>query len=290
MRAPLSGLPAFVHYEGALSLFHISARGGLKQNRFMENFTGILSAQPLTLVAMVLTTFLLAGLVKGVAGLGLPTVAVGLLSIVMTPMEAASLLLVPSFVTNVWQLAAGPSLGALLRRLWPMLLCIFAGTMAGGALVPRDTAADATTALGIALVLYALIGLAAVRLLVPQRLEAWLSPAVGLVTGLVTAATGVFVIPAVPYLQALGLDKEDLVQALGLAFTTSTVALAASLAVGGGFKPGVAGMSLYALAPALAGMLLGQWVRNRIRPDVFRTCFFAGLLALGLHLALLAGA
>jgi hypothetical protein len=64
--------------------------------------------EPLPLIAATLT-FLLAGLVKGVIGLGLPTVSMGLLSLVMAPAKAASLLIVPSFVTNVWQLARTPT-------------------------------------------------------------------------------------------------------------------------------------------------------------------------------------
>ena len=42
---------------------------------------------------------------------------------------------------------------------------------------------------------------------------------------------------------------------------------------------------LLALAPALAGMFAGQWLRSRVSPATFRLCFFVGLLALGLHLA-----
>jgi uncharacterized membrane protein YfcA len=104
---------------------------------------------------------------------------------------------------------------------------------------------------------------------------------VGAATGIVTAATGVYVIPAVPYLQALGLDKDELVQACGLSFTVSTVALAGVLAHDGVLDTSVAGASL--LAPALAGMALGQWVRSR--PELFRLCFLAALLGLGAHLA-----
>jgi uncharacterized membrane protein YfcA len=104
-------------------------------------------------------------------------------------------------------------------------------------------------------------------------------------TGLVTAARGVFVIPAVPYLGALGLTKDDLIQALGLSFTVSTVALAAALAGGGSFDAGTAGASALALAPALVGMAVGGWVRGRVSEQVFRRCFFLGLLALGAHLA-----
>jgi uncharacterized protein len=237
------------------------------------------------IVGVAFATFLLAGLVKGVIGLGLPTIAMGLLAIVMPPAQAAALLVVPSFVTNVWQLALGPNLRPLLRRLWPMLLGICAGTWPGAGLLTADNGSRATTALGIALMLYAILGLCAVRFTVPVRAEPWLSFAVGAVTGLISAATGVFVIPAVPYLQALGLEKDDLVQALGLSFTVSTVALAAILAHDGALQPAMAGASALALLPALAGMALGQWLRARARPDAFRLCFFAGLLLLGAHLA-----
>ena len=71
-------------------------------------------------------SFLVAGFVKGVVGLGLPTVAMGTLSLVMPPVQAAALLIVPSLVWNVWQLAAGPGLRALLRRVWPMRATVMA--------------------------------------------------------------------------------------------------------------------------------------------------------------------
>jgi uncharacterized membrane protein YfcA len=230
-------------------------------------------------------TFLLAGFVKGVIGLGLPTVSMGLLALVMAPVQAAALLVVPSLVTNVWQMAAGPALAPLWRRLWSMMVGIGIGTWAGAGLLTGNNAATATIALGVALTLYALTGLTTLRVTIPARMEWWLSPLVGAATGFITAATGVFVIPAVPYLQAIGLEKEELVQALGLSFTVSTVALAAILAMSGSFAPSVAGTSLLALAPALAGMYAGQLIRLRARPEVFRRWFFIGLLLLGLYLA-----
>jgi uncharacterized membrane protein YfcA len=235
----------------------------------------------LTIVSL---TFLLAGLVKGVIGLGLPTVAIGLLSLVMAPAQAAALLIVPSLITNVWQ-CTGKGLWPLLRRLWPMLLGIGVGTYAGGGLLTADDGGRATLALGMALILYAVVGLSAARFSVPPAAEPWLSPLVGVATGLVTAATGVFVIPAVPYLQALALDKDDLVQALGISFLVSTLALTAVLASTAALTGPLAATSLLALAPALLGMGLGQWIRSRVRAETFRRCFFVGLLLVGGHLA-----
>ena len=238
---------------------------------------------PFTVLLVAGLAFLLAGIVKGVIGLGLPTVAMGLLVLVTTPAEAAAMLIVPSLVTNVWQLATGPSLTGLVRRLWPMMAGICVGAFAGAGLLARTDATLAGGGLGAALVLYGVLGLSGVRFSVPSRLEPWLSPLVGAATGVVTGATGVFVIPAVPYLQALGLGKDDLVQALGLSFTVSTIALAGGLAGEGAFRVAQAGTSVLALLPALAGMLAGQRVRRRVSARAFRLCFFAGLLVLGTH-------
>ena len=234
---------------------------------------------------VILATFLVAGFVKGVIGLGLPTVAVGLLATVMSPAQAAALLIVPSFVTNVWQLLAGPRFGALLLRLWPMMVAIAAGTVASAGLIAGAKGPGPASALGAALVVYAVIGLAGFAFRVPSRAEPWLSPVIGLVTGLVTGATGVFVIPAVPYLQALGLDRDQLIQALGLSFTVSTVALAAGLAREGALPLTAGAASLVTLAPALLGMAVGQWLRGRVSAPTFRRAFLIGLLLLGAHLA-----
>jgi uncharacterized protein len=229
-------------------------------------------------------TFFLAGMVKGVTGMGLPTVAMGLLGLAMPPVQAAALLLVPSFVTNVWQLLAGPRLGSLLRRVWGMMLGVVGGTLLASGLISSPATHIATGSLGAALMIYAAVGLLNPRLHVPARAEPWLGPVVGAVTGLVTGATGVFVIPAVPYVGSLGLERDDLVQALGLSFTVSTVALAAGLAWHGALPATTTAASLLTLLPALIGMLLGGWLRARVKPQTFRKWFFVTLLVLGTEL------
>ncbi|AWN39735.1 sulfite exporter TauE/SafE family protein [Methylobacterium durans] len=242
------------------------------------------SLAPLPL-AVAAFAFFLAGFVKGVVGLGLPPVAMGLLTLVMMPSQAAALLVVPAFVTNVWQLAAGPRFGAIVSRLWPMLAASVVGTLGAAAYLHGSFGGQAIVALGFALIASAVLGLAAPRLVVPPGAERWLAPLAGAATGLVTAATGVSSIPAAPFLGALGFNREDLIQALGLSFTVSTIALAVALTMGGVLGVGTAGLSVLALVPALLGMRLGGWVRGRVSESVFRRCFFLGLLGLGLHLA-----
>lgn len=238
----------------------------------------------LALSLLVVGTFLLAGMIKGVIGLGLPTIAMGLLGMAMAPTQAAALLIIPATLTNLWQLAFGGHLRGLLERLWPLLLMIVLGTGAGTLWLGIDGGGGVVRALGAALLLYALSGLLLPTLQVSPHHERWLGPLCGLVTGIITAATGVFVIPAVPYLQALGLTKDQLVQALGLSFTVSTLALAAGLLWRGALGGGELSASLLALAPALLGMWFGQWLRQHISARLFKRVFFIGLGVLGAHL------
>lgn len=235
-------------------------------------------------IAYVALIFLLAGAVKGVVGLGLPTVAMGLLSLRMPPAEAAAVLLLPSFITNVWQLAEGPRLGSLVRRLWPTLLAMFASTAIAAGVIASTKSTVASAALGGALLLYAAAGLLNFHINVSPKTERCAGPIVGFTTGLITGATGTFVIPAVPYLAGLGLARDELVQALGLSFTVSTVALGLGLLWHDALEFQSISNSIIAVVPALLGMMLGGWLRRRVSPERFRRWFFVGLSLLALHL------
>lgn len=241
--------------------------------------------EPLSL-ALVAAVFVLAGAVKGVVGMGLPTVAMGLLALLMPPVQAAALLVVPSLVTNLWQLFAGPAFAALLRRLAGLVVGIGVGTALGIGWLTGGSSRGPALALGTVLAAYAAAGLLLPRLSVPARWQPLLSPLVGLLTGVLSGATGVFVVPVVPYLGAIGLDREQLIQALGLSFTVSTLALAAGLALAGSYPGSVALQSVAAVVPALVGLRLGQALRHRLDAEVFRRCFFASMLVLGLFMAL----
>ena len=239
-----------------------------------------------TTILMVLATFIIAGIVKGVTGMGLPTVAMGVLGLFMPPVLAAGLLILPSFVTNIWQLLAGPDFRAIVARLWPMMIAIAVGTLIGIRLMTAGTGVWTTSALGLCLAAYAAYSLFAKPLPVPARLESRLSPAIGLTTGLLTGGTGIFVVPAVPYIQSLGFNRDDLVQALGLSFTVSTIALAAGLASQDAFRVEHLSLSALAVLPALLGMWLGQKIRNIVSPATFRRWFLICLLLLGAELFL----
>ncbi len=236
------------------------------------------------LILYVAAVLLLAGFTKGVIGFGLPSISMGLLGLMMPPSQAAALLLAPNIVTNIQQGLMGPALRPLLKR-----LALFLGTIVAGAVLwewalgGRDLR-WATKLLGLTLIAYALLGLFKLRFSVAPRHEPLAATLSGLATGAMTVATGVFVIPSGPFLQAIGLEKDELVQSLGLTFLVASITLGLILFWRGNLGAGLAGSSLAALVPAMVAMVAGQWMRGRISDALFRRLFYCGLLALGAFL------
>lgn len=239
------------------------------------------------MVGFVIGIFALAGMIKGAIGLGLPAVAMGLLTLFISPFQAATLLIVPSMVTNVWQLFAEGHVLRLVRRFWSLLIGIIVGSVWSVFPTLGHGEFQSEALLGGMLMLYGLYGLFAKNMPNLAPYEKYLSPVIGYLGGALTVATGVIVIPVVPFLQSLHLKRDDLVQSLGLAFTVSTLCLAVFLqqnrieAMPFDYK-----MALIALFPALVGMWLGTKIRYRIPEQKFRKVFFCGLVIFGGYMVL----
>ena len=233
------------------------------------------------LFAAIIATFLLAGTVKGVIGLGLPSVSLGLLTVAADLPTAMALLLVPSFVTNLWQAAVGGKAGEIVRRLWPFLLMATLTVWLGARALTQIDLAHLSALLGVLLATYAAISLAGIRLAFSPRQEAWAGPLIGSANGILTGMTGSFVVPGVMFLQAIGLPRDMLIQAMGMLFTASTVALAVALQSNNMLTAENGLFSLAGLAPALIGMVIGQKIRRHLPENTFRRVFFCALLILG---------
>ncbi|HEY8337487.1 MAG TPA: sulfite exporter TauE/SafE family protein [Tardiphaga sp.] len=240
---------------------------------------------PDSLIVLIAAVFALAGFVKGVIGLGLPTVSMGLLAVAMTPVQALTIVILPALVTNIWQTFVGPYLRDIIRRLWPLMLGTIIGVWSCGGLMTGPYARYGAIVLGMLLVVYALVSLVSFSVSVKAADERWIGGIVGLVTGVVAAATGVQVIPSMPFMQSIGMEKDELVQALGVFFTISTLAQAFNLTSAGLLNASTALPGIVAMVAAFAGMFIGQMVRTRLRPDAFRRWFLIAMLLLGLYLA-----
>jgi uncharacterized protein len=270
-----SDADAFGYAEGILRKVQIVPVAPIGQCAFMQDSTLILVG----------AVFLLAGLVKGVIGLGLPTVSMGLLAVTMPPGQAIAIVIVPAIVTNIWQTFGGPYLRDIIRRLWPLMVGTVIGIWLNAGLLTGPYAPYGIVILGLLLIVYAVMGLSKLQFKVARRDEKWIGGIVGLITGVVSAATGVQVIPSMPFMQAIGMERDELVQALGVFFTVATVALAFNLTTTGLLTAATALPGAIAMVASFTGMFIGQAVRSRMQPEVFRRWFLIAMILLGLYLA-----
>ncbi|GJL88622.1 MAG: membrane protein [Minwuia thermotolerans] len=248
-----------------------------------------MSPEPV-LLAIVIATFLFAGAAKGIVGFGLPTIALALLTLADALYGAMAMLLLPSLVTNIWQAVEGGSPLRLIRRLWRFLLPATLAVWVGLWLARDLETAALVRLLGLLLVLYGLSGLLGWRPALSARRDRLAGPVAGTLNGLLTGMTGSFVVPGVIYLQALGLARDQLVQAMGILFTASTLALLAALAGGGLLSVDLGLMSAIGVPAALAGMLLGRRIRTLLPEARFRQVFQAAILVLGISVMASGGA
>ena len=241
-----------------------------------------------SLLIFIAAVFLLAGFVKGVIGLGLPTVSMGLLAVAMPPAHALAIVIAPGILTNIWQTFAGPYFLGIVKRLWPLLLSLAVGIWLNADMMTGPYARYGTILIGVLLVIYAIVSLRKVAITVRPRDEKWVGGVIGFVTGVISAATGVQVIPSMPFMQALGMKKDELIQALGVFFTIATVAQAFNLSAAGILDESTALPGVVALAASFSGMAIGQAVRTRLEPETFRHWFLIAMILLGIYLAAVA--
>ncbi len=236
------------------------------------------------ILVLVVATFVAAGMVKGVVGLGLPTVSMALLTATLGLRDAMALMLMPSLATNVWQAVAGPYLGEILKRFWPMTIAALVGIFVGLRIGIGVDPAVLGGLLGILLCIYAITGLGKFTFAGLQKAETVWSAVMGFASGLMTGLAGVFIIPGALYLQALQLRKEMFVQTLGVLFVVATVGLGFGLSRYELLDGDQALVSAAAVVPAFAGMYLGQKIRAKLSEEGFRVVLFSGLACIGLYL------
>ena len=236
-------------------------------------------------VVLVVLVFFVAGTIKGLIGFGLPTVSIAILAAFLGLIEAMTLMLLPSLITNLFQGLVGKYLIRLIRRYWSMFIFGAVFTWLSSSLLSTGHAATFAVILGVVLTLYGLSSLYSLQLPSPGSRERWISPFVGIVSGGITGITGIFLVPAVGYLQALRMERDELIQAIGLWVTVATLSLAFSLKDHDLFSNELGLLSLTAVLPALLGMWVGRILRPRLSESVFRHLFFAALMLLGVYIS-----
>ena len=234
-----------------------------------------------------LIIFTISGLVKGIVGMGLPTISLLLLTLLTDINTAISLIIIPSLATNLFQGFLGKYFKKLVVEFWFFFIISGLFVYLGTIVFLKINFQISTLLLSISIILYSFIVLIKKNFSIKNTKSTLLRLIVFSTNGILTGTTGSLIIPGVFYFQALGLNKEKLIQALGLHFSVLTLALGLSkLSINNYFSQDLLFGSLISCFFAFSGMYVGSIIRSKIDENLFKNLFIFSLIILGFLIAL----
>lgn len=237
-------------------------------------------------IALTLATFFLAAFLKGITGLGFATVCLGLLTSFLDIRLAIPLVFLPSLTSNLLVMKEAGRFGESLQRFWPLYLSSVPGLLLGMWLLGWGSLSLVKAILGLVLICYGIWGLCLGITTLSARWGKHLLLPVGVTSGFINGATGSQIMPILPYLMSLGLDKNLFVQTLNTSFTFSTMIMMVGLGKIGILTLPVTLLSATGIIPVAVGIRLGSRVREKVSETLYRRMVLMLLILLGCNLAL----
>ena len=233
--------------------------------------------------------FILAGLVKGTVGFGLPTIGIGLGALISDIPTAMMLILVPTFFTNIVQVVSAGSLRHVIQKAWVFLLGSVLLVPLGLWAVVLLPAFPFERLLGLSILLYSLASLKGFNPVMAMEHNAKLGFGLGLINSVLTGMTGSMSVPGVMYLRSLQLSKDDLLCAMGALFFISAIAMGASLWWFGKATNELSLLSVLMCVPVAIGVWVGMSIRKLLSEEQFKALFLWAFTALGAYLFVFGG-
>ena len=176
-----------------------------------------LSASSAWVFAAVFLTMVLAGVVKGTVGFGLPLISVSVLANVIDVRLALALVTIPIVISNLWLAWQGREVVATLRRFWLVILAIGVGIFLGSSLTARVDGRALMLILGCTVIVFALFEKfrPGEHASLPPALVTPLGAVAGLTGGILGGLSTAYGPPLIMYLTTLRMPKERFVAAVG---------------------------------------------------------------------------
>mgnify|MGYP001160967359 FL=1 len=237
-----------------------------------------------TQLTIVASAFLFAAFVKGVTGLGFSTTALPFLVYALGIKEALPLLIIPSIASNLIVMRDAGQFRPTASRFRWLYLAVAPGVVLGLSLLNWLDPIVSSAVLGIALILYCVIAWLQPDFRMRPKIAKALEIPVGFTTGLINGVTGSQVMPVLPFLLSLQLERNMFIQAINVSFTLSSLVMAVGLWKLGLMTLQSVEVSLLGLIVVLIGVRLGSHVRRWFSPAAFRSAVLIILTVLGVGL------
>lgn len=235
-------------------------------------------------IAFAAGIFIIAGIAKGTLGIGLPTIAVSLMSQVMDPRLAVTLAIGPILLTNAIQALRSGHILRTLRRYaayWVTLGIVISIS----AMFAQYLSAQAILLImGIGVITFTLAQLLFHPPPLPPRMHKFGQAIAGTLSGIMGGVTAVWGPPILIYLIAARVDKDEFVRASGTLLTAGAIPLMIAYMWQGELWGERAYVSFALAVPSLIGFAIGEKFREKLDPEKFQTAVLVMFLLLGANI------
>jgi uncharacterized protein len=242
-----------------------------------------ISGDPVLLLIFVLT-FLVAGNIKGVLGIGLPATSMAILTLVMEPTKAISIVALPIIVTNLQQFFSSRNRLQTARSYSWIAGALVVSIFLTALFIKRVPESFLIIAIGVVMCVFAMHSLSGFR--VPMGDGRWWQTGVGLAAGICGGLSAIWAPPIVMYLISRNVSRDQFVAACGFLFMIGSFPLAAGLIIAGVLDGQTLVLSLIGTAIAVATFRFGASLRARLANDTFRKIVLVAFLLMGMRLVM----
>lgn len=239
---------------------------------------------PATILAII-ATFLVAGTVKGVIGIGMPAICMVLLTLFLPPLEAIPLTAIPTMIVNLLQIQRADARHMVVRKYGVFGITLLVSIFLTGYFILSFPETLLLLVLGMAMVIFAVQSFAGLTLRFSPA--SYWQVICGIVTGFIGGLSSVFSPPIVMYLLGREADKDEFIAATGFLFFAGCAPLVLALILNGVLSFDLAVTSLLGLVAALAGFMMGEWIRSYLSADIFRKLILLFFLVMGCRLVVI---
>ncbi|MBT5572538.1 MAG: sulfite exporter TauE/SafE family protein [Alphaproteobacteria bacterium] len=233
---------------------------------------------------LITLSFFAGGLSKGAVGIGLPLVSLPFIAVLLPPLQAIALLVVPVISTNIFQVFHKGLFLTMARRYWSLILTIAITAILASRLIVTVNNEALLIAIGFIIAIIGLMRVIRLPVGIPDRHEIWLNPLIGVISGLVGSVSNLFGPPVFAYLSMRGMAKDNFIVVIAMVFLVGAIPLHSNLFLLGVTTPEILILSALATIPVVVGMTLGTWLRARFSQAMFEKILIIVIIVAGLNL------
>lgn len=245
----------------------------------------IIPSENPNIVLFIIFTFILSGSIKGFLGIGMPSTVIGLLTLVMDPIEAISILIIPLILTELAQYlrAPNPARTAINFRFFAisLMLSIFITSY----FITSYPTSLIMIAIGFAMIVFSLNFLFGFKL--PIGPGYFWQILIGLISGVLGGLSSIWSPPVAMYLIARDFSKEQFLSISGFLFLSGCLPLAGGLYLSGVLTLDSSIKSIIGLIAVFIGFRIGEILRNRVATSFFRKAILIAFLIMGTRLIII---